>query len=75
MRGIGKYLVHWKGFMVEYNSWKREEDLENVKEMVAEFEERVNIEVRRQEKLDRVEEKNSRRGELLGKYIAKSLYR
>jgi len=31
---------------VEYNSWKREKDLENAKEMVAEFERRLNAEVR-----------------------------
>jgi len=46
--------------------------LENVKEVVAEFEKRMNTEVKRQEKL---EEKNFRRGELLGKYITKILYR
>ena len=35
----------------------------------------MSVEVRRQEKLDMVEEKNCRRGELLGKYTAKMLYR
>jgi len=43
---VVKYLVQWKGFTAEYNSWKREENLENAKEVVAEFEERVNTEVR-----------------------------
>ena len=55
-----KYLVYWKGFMAE---------------IVAEFEERLSAEVRRQEKLEMVEEWDFRRGELLGKYIAKMLYR
>ena len=32
------------------------------------------IRVRKQEKLDLVEEQDYRRGELLGKYIAKMLY-
>jgi len=32
---------------VEHNSWKREENLENTKEIVAEFEGRLNTEVRR----------------------------
>ena len=45
------------------------------KEIVAEFERKINIEVRRQEKLNLVEEKNFRRGELLGKYMVKILYR
>jgi len=34
----------------------------------------MSTEVRRQEKLDRMEEKDFRRGELPGKYIAKMLY-
>jgi len=58
-----KYLVQWKGFTVEHNSWKREEDLENAKKLVAEFEGKIKVEVRRQEKLDQVEERDYRRGE------------
>jgi len=46
---------------VEYNTWKREEDLENTKEVVAEFEERMNAEVRQQEKLNITKERNFRR--------------
>ena len=34
----------------------------------------MNAEVRRQEKLDMIEERDFRRGELLGKFIAKMLY-
>ena len=49
--------------------------MENVKEVVAEFKEKLNTEVERQEKLDKIEERNFRRGELLEKYIAKILYR
>jgi len=41
---------------------------------VGEFEGRVSAEIRRQEKLDRMEEKDFRRGKLLGKYTAKMLY-
>jgi len=61
--------------MAEYYSWEREEDLENAKEVVTKFEERINAEVRKQERMERAEEKNFRRGKLLGKYIAKILYR
>jgi len=39
------------------------------------FEERINAEVKRQKKLDIIEEKNFKRGELLGKYTVKMLYR
>ena len=68
-------MVQWKRFIVEYDSWKREEDLENAKEVVVKFEGRINAEVRRQEKLDIIEERDFRRGELLEKYMTKMLYR
>ena len=61
--------------MVEHDSWKKEENLENAKEVVAEFEGRMNAEVRRQEKLDVMEEKDFRRGKLPEKYIVRMLYR
>jgi len=32
--------------MAEYDSWEREKDLENAKEVVAEFKERMNAKVR-----------------------------
>ena len=35
----------------------------------------MNTEVKRQEKLDMVEERDFRRGELSGKFMAKMLYR
>ena len=75
IRKVIKYLVRWKRFIVEHDSWEKEEDLENMKELVAEFEEKMSAEVRRQEKLDMAEEKDFRRGELLRKYMAKILYR
>ena len=74
VRGVVRYLVRWKGFIVKHDSWEREKDLENTKEVVAEFEERMSIEVRRQEKLDRTEERDFRREELPEKYMAKMLY-
>jgi len=52
VRGVVKYLVQWKGFMAEHDSWKKEKDLENAKELVAKFEKRINAKVRRQEKLE-----------------------
>ena len=59
---------------MEHDSWERKEYLENAKEVVAEFKGKINIEVRRQEKLNIVEERDFRRRELPGKYIAKMLY-
>jgi len=66
--------VQWKEFTIKHNSWEREEDLENAKEVVAEFKGKVNTKIRRQEKLDMVEERDFGRGELPGKYIAKILF-
>ena len=43
--------------------------------MVAEFEGILNAEVRQQEKLDMIEERDSKRRELPEEYIAKILYR
>jgi len=62
-----------KGFIAEHDSWKKKKDLENVKEVVVEYEGIMNIEVKRQEKLDMAEERNFRRGELLVKYMVKML--
>jgi len=74
IREVDKYLVRWKGFMAEHNTWERKENLGNARKVVEEFEGRMNAEVRRQEKLDMAEEKDFRRGELLGKFMAKMLY-
>ena len=61
--------------MVEHDIWERKEDLGNAREAVEEFEGRISAKVKRQEKLDIMKEKDFRRGELLGKYMAKMLYR
>ena len=75
IRGVDKYLVRWKEFTAEHDIWKRKEDLGNAREALEEFEGRMNAEVRRQGKLDMTEEKDFRRGELPGKFMAKMLYR
>ena len=48
VREVIKYLVRQKRFIVEHNIWEKEEDLENAKKVVVEFERRMNTEVRRQ---------------------------
>jgi len=58
---------------VEHDIWEKKEDLGNTREVVEEFEGRMNVEVRRQEKLDMVEERDFKREELSGKYMAKML--
>jgi len=46
-----------------------------VKEVLEEFEERMDAEIRRQEKIDMAEERDFRRGELPEKFTTKMLYR
>ena len=74
IRGVEKYLVWWKEFMVEGDTWERKENLKNVGKALEEFEERMNTKIRRQEKIDMVEERDFRRGELPGKFTTKMLY-
>ena len=69
MRGVVKYLIWWKGFTAEGDTWERRENLKNAEELIEEFE-RGEVKVRKQE--GEVEE--YRRMELLGKYMAKLLY-
>ena len=71
VRGVMKYLIRWKRFTVENDIWGKEEDLENAKEIIAEFGKRISTEVRRQEKLDK---QDYRREKLPGKYAANMLY-
>ena len=40
IRGVEKYLVQWKGFTAEGDTWEREENLKNVEELIKEFERR-----------------------------------
>ena len=75
IRGIEKYLVWWKELTVEHNSWVKKEKLGNAKAVLENFEERMEVEIRRQEKLNRAEEWDFRREELPEKFIVKMLYR
>ena len=74
IRGVEKYLVQWKGFTAENDTWKKEEDLRNTKKLVNDFEERLEVEVRWQVEKRKVERMEYRRMEVLGKYTAKLLY-
>ena len=75
IRGVEKYLVQWKGFTAEGDTWERKENLKNAEGLIEEFKERMNAEVRKQEKIDMAEERDFRRRELPGKFTAKMLYR
>ena len=44
--GKEKFLVRWKGYTVEEDTWENRENLENVKELVEEFEREYGKEVK-----------------------------
>jgi len=71
-RGKDWYLVQWKGYTVEEDTWEPRENLGNAEELVKEFEEEYS-EIGRVKK--RRNDKEDRRGELLDRYMAKMLYR
>jgi len=74
MRGVEKYLIRWKGFTVEGDTWERRENLKNAEELIEEFE-KGGVEIRQHEKIEkRKEEDEYRRMELLGKYTVRVLY-
>jgi len=68
------HLVQWKEFTAEGDTWERKEDLKNTGEALKEFEEKMNAEVRRQEKINMAEKRDFRRRELPGKFMARMLY-
>jgi len=80
-RGKTRYLVKWKGYTVEENMWEGVENLKNAMEKVEEFEkgrfeeeiQRIRMKKGKEMKLN-PEAEEFRRGELLGKYMAKLLY-
>jgi len=74
VRGKDKYLVCWKGFMAESDTWEGRENLKNAKETIEEFKKEYQRDMKdvvRQEH----EEGTFRWEELPGKFTAKMLYR
>ena len=83
VRGKLKYLVRWKEYTAEEDTWKRLENLENTMKLVKEFEQEIRAEEIRQVERRKEKGKESelnpeaevfRRSKLLEKYIAKILF-
>ena len=69
IREVEKYLVQQKGFTAEHDSQEQKKNLGNAREVVEEFEGRMSVEVRRQEKIGQ----NRRKG-LQEKRVTKEIY-
>jgi len=80
-RGKTKYLVKWKGYTAEENTWKGLENLKNVMKKIEEFEkgrfeeeiQRIKMKKGKEMKLN-LKAEEFKRGKLPGRYIAKLLY-
>jgi len=80
-RGKMKYLVKWKGYTVEENTWEGLENLKNAGRKIEEFEKgrfkeeirRIRVKKGKEVKLN-PETEEFRREELPGRYMAKMLY-
>jgi len=73
VKGKDKYLVYWKGFTVESDTWEGRENLENAKDTIEEFKKEYQQDmedVARQE----CEKTTFKHGELPGKFMVKMLY-
>ena len=73
VRGKDKYLVRWKGFMAESDTWEGRENLKNAKEAIEEFEEEYRQDMEDVAQQER-EETTFKHGELPGRFMAKMLY-
>ena len=74
VRGKEKFLVRWKGYTAEEDTWENKENLENAKELVEEFEKKYREEVKELRWQEQEEEEKKFSWELPREFIAKLLY-
>ena len=70
-RGKDRYLVQWNRYTAKEDTWEPRENLENARDLVEKFEKKYREESRQARKEDH---KDFYRGELPGRYTAKTLY-
>ena len=69
------FLVWWKGFTAEGDTWESRENLQNARDLLREFEEEYgweDREIRQQEQVD--DSKDYYKGEFPGQYAARRLF-
>jgi len=74
VKGKEKFLVQWKGYIVEENTWKRRENLKNSKELVEEFEREYGKEAKKIRKQEEEDNKKVFSKELPKRFTAKVLW-
>jgi len=74
VRGKEKFLVRWKGYMAEEDTWENRENLKNAKELVEEFEKIYGEEVEELRRQELEEEEKEFSWELPREFTAKLLY-
>jgi len=73
--GKEKFLVRWKGYTAEEDTWESRENLGNAKELVEEFEREYGEEAEELRRQELEEEEKEFNRELPREFIAKLLYR
>ena len=73
VREKDKYLVCWKGFTVESDTWKERENLKNAQEAIKEFEKKYQQDIEDMAKQEQ-EKRTFRREELPKRFTAKKLF-
>jgi len=74
VRGKEKFLVRWKRYTAEENTWENRENLENAKELVKEFEKEYRKEAKELRRQEQEEEEKEFSQELPREFMAKLLY-
>jgi len=74
VRGKEKFLVRWKGYTAEEDTWENRENLENAKELVEEFEKIYGEGVKELRQQEQEEEEKEFSQELPREFTAKLLY-
>jgi len=68
VRGKEKFLVQWKGYIVEEDIWESRKNLENAKELVKEFKREYGKEAKEIRRQKEEDDKKVFSRELLGRY-------
>ena len=74
VRGKKKFLVRWKGYTAEEDTWENKENLENAKELVEEFEREYGEEAKKLRQQEQKEEEKVFSHKLPREFTAKLLY-